>query len=99
MSFAFYFNFVNMAVGVNLVFIFTLYFGCNGVTYVFVNELVEPFVVGIGFAVSWGLRALLGVLIPLVYDNFPLYWTPMIQAIIGTVLFIFYAPVFLETRG
>ena len=69
LAFSFYFNFVNLAVCVNLVFIFTLYFGINGICYVFVNELSEPFTVGIGFGVGWGMRAVVGLLLPYMYDN------------------------------
>ena len=58
MALAFYYNWVGLAVAANLVYCFTLYFGMNGLVYVYMNEISEPFVVGIGFAVSWGLRAL-----------------------------------------
>lgn len=55
LAFAFYFNFVNFAVAINLVFVFTLYLGIHGVTYAFVNELSEPFVVGCSFGWAWVL--------------------------------------------
>lgn len=71
LSFAFYFDLVYFAVAVNLVFIFILYCGQNGITFVFVNELSEPFVVGVGFALSWSLRSLLGIILPILYQNLP----------------------------
>jgi hypothetical protein len=58
MALAFYYNWVGLAVAANLVYCFTLYFGMNGIVYVYLNEISEPFMVGIGFAFSWGLREL-----------------------------------------
>jgi len=71
----------------------------NGVVYVYVNEISEPFIVGIGFAVSWGLRALFALVLPYIYDNLPLYWLPMIQAVTGIILFVLYTPLYIETKG
>ena len=82
-----------------MIFIFTLYFGNNGLTYVFVNELAEPFVVGLGFAVSWGLRSVLGLLIPIIYDNLELYWTPMIMSFTGITFWFLFKPLYVEARG
>ena len=58
MALAFYYNWVGLAVAANLLYCFSLEFGINGLLFLYLNEVSEPFVVGIGYAVSWGIRAL-----------------------------------------
>lgn len=75
-----------------------MYLGTNGICYVFVNELSEPFVVGLGFGVSWALRAILGLIIPIMYDNLELYWTPLIMAGLGIFFWIIFKPLYVEAK-
>jgi hypothetical protein len=60
MSLAFYYNWVGLAVAANLVYCFSLSCGANGLMFLLLNEVGEPFVVGLAYGVSWGVRALFG---------------------------------------
>jgi hypothetical protein len=60
MSLAFYYNWVGLAVAAYMVYCFTLHFKMNGIVYMYLNEVGEPFVVGLAYGVSWGVRALFG---------------------------------------
>lgn len=78
---------------------FSLYFGNLGIYYVYVNELGEPFIVGLGLAVLWIVKTIMATLLPYLYKPYPIYLTPFVQVILGIICFIFMRPVFIETRG
>ena len=99
MALSFYYDWVWLAIASNLVYCFILYFGTLGITYVLTNEISEPFVIGLGCATNWGTKSLISYLLPTIYDNLPLYWTPMIQAMAGLFMWVLIRPLYLESKG
>jgi hypothetical protein len=47
MALAFYYNWVGLAVAANLVYCFSLECGINGLMFLYLNEVGEPFIVGL----------------------------------------------------
>lgn len=63
------------------------------------NEIGEPFVVGLGLATLWVTKSLVGYVIPLFWNSLPDYWTPIIMVIPAMFLFILIRPLYIETTG
>ncbi len=98
MAFAFYYDWVDLAVAANLVYCFLLYFGTLGITFVLMNEISEPFVIGLGCATNWATKSILGYILPFIYDNLPLYCTPGIDAFVGLIMWVLIRPLYLESK-
>merc|ERR1719362_1611616 len=99
MSVCFYYHFVTFALISSVGYTFTIYFGIIGIMYSYVNELVEPFVVGLGFAWGFGLGSFISFALPYLIDNTELYWPPAIMSMCGLLILIFSRPLFLESKG
>lgn len=69
-----------------------------GIAFVYPHEVSQPFVVGIGFSVNFGFRAIVAKIFPLIYENFPIYCTPAYMFMMGVVTFIIMRPLMLETK-
>ena len=99
LSLCFYFEMINTAFAVSLIFTLTYWFGNSGVHQVYLNEIAEPFVVGIGFGVNWAMKCIMGLFLPWLFDNVALYWTPLLMTALGLVFYIIFRPLYLETRN
>lgn len=99
MSLSFYLNNKWMAATSFGLANFCIYFGNLGIYYVYVNELGEPFTVGIGLAFLWIFKTIMATILPFIYKPYPIYWAPFFQVILGMVSFIFVRPFFIETNG
>jgi hypothetical protein len=98
LAYAFYFDHTGIAIGAQVCYSFILYYGST-ITILYCCEISEPFVVSIGIASNWVLKSIIGKILPLIYDNLPLYWMPLIMGLSGAVLFIVCQPLFVETKG
>ena len=76
-----------------------MYFGAIGVKYVWTNEAAQPFVNGLGNSTNWLCKSIVAFILPVIYEDFPLYWTPLIMSICGVVMYIFLRPMIIETKG
>lgn len=76
-----------------LIYAFTMPIG-----YIWMNEAGQPIALGIAFAGNWLSYSICGKILPYIYDNLALYWTPGIMTIAGIVYFILMRPLILETR-
>ena len=83
----------------NLLFTFSVYFGAIGVKYVWTNEAAQPFVNGLGNSTNWLCKSIVSYILPLIYEDLPLYWTPLIMSIAGVVMYIFLRPMIIETKS
>ena len=99
MSIAFYYQCIPMAVTCSLCYSFILYFGTAGLSYIYPNEIVQPFNVGLGYAGNWVFKSAVSLVLPMIYENLPLYMTPLIMSVSGLVIFVFIRPTLLETKG
>ena len=75
-----------------------LYFGLASV-FIFPNEVCQPFVSGLGYAMNWFSKSIMGWILPFLYNGLPIYWTPFIMVCIGILVFIVIRPLILETQG
>lgn len=66
---AFYMNWVWFAFSVQLIYSFILNMGTIGITFVFMNEIAEPFSVGVAMATNWICKSLIGLVLPYIYDG------------------------------
>ena len=98
LALSFYFEWQWFALDVNLFYTFLLYFGTVGITFVFMNEISEPFTVGVAVAVNWIAKSIVNLALPYIYNGLPLFWTPLIMAICGMVLWILIRPLYLESK-
>ena len=78
---------------------FSIYFGHIGTYATYVNELAEPFVVGLGIAVAWTVKSIVSYMIPFSWNALPDYWTPAIFVTIGIFLFVLIRPLYIEIKG
>lgn len=92
MSISIYYAFPQVTIVSFVLANFGVYFGNQAIFHVYVTELGEPFVIGIGTAVLWIFKSLVAFLIPFLYSNYPIYYTPALSFAIGGVLFIFMRP-------
>ena len=72
--------------------------GTIGITFVFMNEIAEPFSVGVAMATNWICKSLIGLVLPYIYDGQPLFFTPLIMAFIGMILWVLVRPQYLESK-
>ena len=98
MSLSFFLNNSTLAFVSFVLANFSIYFGNLGIYYVYVNELGEPFIVGLGLAFLWIFKTIVATILPYIFNPYPIYWTPFIMAITGMISFIFIRPLFLETN-
>ena len=61
LALSFHFKWIYIASAINLFYTFLLYFGFMGVTFVFMNEIGEPFTVGISVAFNWIARSFINL--------------------------------------
>ncbi len=50
-------------------FVFFIYFGTIGTGYTWMNEVGEPFNVGVGIASSWMTESLYCLVLPYIFNN------------------------------
>lgn len=98
LAIAFYYDWQWFAQAVNLFYTFLLYWGTMGITYAFMNETGEPFTVGVSCAANWITKSLMNVALPYIYDDQPIYWTPMVMGIAGMILWFICQPLYLECK-
>lgn len=63
LTIAMYFQWIYIAAACNLTYSFFLYYGLASV-FVFPNEVAQPFIVGIGYAMNWVAKSLIGLVLP-----------------------------------
>jgi hypothetical protein len=99
MGIGFYFMSPSMTfistIGINI----AVYYGNLGIYYVYMNEISEPFVMGLGLAMLWGSKTIVMLFLPKIYTSYPLPMVSIIQCIMGIVCFIFMRPLYIETKG
>ena len=67
--------------------------------YVYNNEISQPFVVAMGFSIGFVVRSIVAKTIPLIYENYPLHWTPFCMFFSGTITFLLFRPMLIETKN
>jgi MFS family permease len=82
-------------IGVNI----ASYYGNAGIYYVYMNEISEPFVMGLGIAMLWASRTVVMLGLPRIYNEYPLPMVSIIQCIMGILCFVVMRPLYVETKG
>jgi len=69
------------------------------VKYVWTNEAAQPFVNGLGNSTNWLCKSIVSFILPVIYEDFALYWTPLIMSAAGAFMYIWLRPMIIETKG
>jgi len=70
-------------------------FGANlylSICSLYITELAEPFVIGVSIGFLWIVKSLIAFMYPFLYSDYPLYYSPALNFILGTIMFIFMRP-------
>ena len=64
----------------------------SSICHLYITELAEPFVIGVAIAVLWITKSFVAFMYPFLYSEYPLYYTPALNLIFGSLMFIFIRP-------
>ena len=67
--------------------------------WAYLNEIAEPFVIGIAFSGLWFTRTIVNIYLPYTFNWQQIYWCPASQVITSTIMFILIRPLYIESKG
>lgn len=97
-SFSIYYNYYTMTIISTVCYSFGSNF-TSSIMYVYLNEIAEPFVVGLSISALWFSKTLMNEILPFTFIRSQMYWSPLSMTLLGTVMFIQIRPLYIETKG
>ena len=69
------------------------------VSTIYMNEIADPIMVGVGSGLQWVFSSLTMRLTPVLIDKMEAYWLPVVWVVPSLVMFVLIRPLIIETKG